>query len=206
MEKKTFDFNIQKAEKNTFEGYASTFGNVDRDGDIVEKGAFQSSLKNHVLVLYQHQEPIGKAIEMKEDDHGLYVKAKISDTERGKEVMTLIKDGVISRLSIGFDIKDFEYTPEGRILKDVDLLEFSAVAFPANPLAAITNAKGGFQAKEYKISGEKLNDFLSFFDEFFEQNPIEKGAAVIETVTCKEMDDFYQDMKAMFDLTIEEVS
>lgn len=204
MEKKTFDFDVQKAEKNTFEGYASTFGNVDRQGDIIAKGAFKNSLKNHVLVLYQHNEAIGKALEMKEDQHGLFVKAKISDTERGREVMTLIKDGVINKMSIGFAIKDYEHSDEGRVIKEVDLFEFSAVAFPANPEATITRAKS-YKEKTYRITGEKLNDYLAMFDEHFEECPIEEGTAIVETITSKEMDDFYQEMKALFNLTIEEV-
>lgn len=204
MEKKTFDFNITKAEKNTFSGYASTFGNVDRQGDIVAKGAFKNSLNDHVLVLYNHSEAIGKALEMKEDQHGLFVKAKISDTERGREVMTLIKDGVINKMSIGFNIKDYEHSDDGRIIKDVELFEFSAVAFPANPEATITGFKS-YEPKTYRITGEKLNDYLAMFDEFFDDNPVQDGTSIIDTIKCKEHEEFYEDMKALFDLTIEEV-
>ncbi|MEM7270627.1 MAG: HK97 family phage prohead protease, partial [Pseudomonadota bacterium] len=49
------------------EGYASLFGVPDQNGDIVEKGAFQASLKRlkdagrSVKLLWQHdpQQPIG---------------------------------------------------------------------------------------------------------------------------------------------------
>ena len=57
-----------------------------------------------------------------------------------------------------------------------------------------------------RITGEKLNDYLSAFDDFFEEHPIEEGTAVIEVISSKEEEDFYNDMKNMFDLTIEEVS
>jgi len=51
-------------EKYEFEGYASTFGNEDLVGDIVEKGAFKKTIqerlpKNLIKVLWQHYDPMG---------------------------------------------------------------------------------------------------------------------------------------------------
>jgi len=204
MEKKTYKFNLQKAEKNTFEGYASTFDNVDLQGDTVVRGAFLNSLSNHVLVLYQHDEVIGKVVDMKEDEKGLFIKAQISDTELGRDVMTLIRDGVINRMSIGFNILDYDVTAEGRILKGIELFEVSAVAFPANKEAVITGAKN-YKEKKYRIYGGNLNNYLALFDDYFIENPIEKEAVIIETVKNQEQEEFYRDMQEMFDLTIEEV-
>jgi hypothetical protein len=42
-------------EPGTFEGYGAVFGNRDRDGDIVQKGAFAESLKARTpALLWQH--------------------------------------------------------------------------------------------------------------------------------------------------------
>lgn len=39
----------------TFEGYGAVFGNTDRDGDVVARGAFSQSLKERLpALLWQH--------------------------------------------------------------------------------------------------------------------------------------------------------
>ena len=54
------DFKIKKIDEEDegffiFEGFASTFGNVDLDGDRMIQGAFKESLKNRMpVVLWQH--------------------------------------------------------------------------------------------------------------------------------------------------------
>ncbi|WP_121781233.1 HK97 family phage prohead protease [Corallococcus sp. AB032C] len=148
LEVKSFSFEVKSTDDNTFEGYASVFGNVDSYGDVVEKGAFKKTIleRGHkVKVLWQHDPwtPIGKAIYLEEDNHGLFVKAKISQTEEGKRAMTLIKDGVIDVLSIGFSTVKDEWDNEKGIrhIKEVKLYEFSPVTFAANDQAVITAAK-----------------------------------------------------------------
>ncbi|MGG3737203.1 HK97 family phage prohead protease [Aeribacillus pallidus] len=145
---KSFNFEVKSTDDNTFEGYASVFRNVDAYGDVMEPGAFTKTIQERghkVKVLWQHDPwmPIGKAIHLEEDNHGLFVKAKISQTEEGKRAMTLIKDGVIDELSIGFStVKDEWDTEKGvRRIKEVKLYEFSPVTFAANDQALITAAK-----------------------------------------------------------------
>lgn len=135
-------------ENNVFEGYASVFNNVDHVGDIVEKGAFKKTIEEagkNVKVLWQHDHynPIGKALHMEEDNHGLFVKAKIFDTSLGRDAMTLIKGGVIDVLSIGYRVIKDEWDKEKNVrrLKEIQLFEFSPVTFAANPQAAIIGAK-----------------------------------------------------------------
>lgn len=150
-------------EKNIFEGYASTFRNEDFHGDVMEQGAFTKTIqerKDKVKVLWQHDayNPIGKAIHMEEDNHGLYVKAQIFDTVLGRDAMTLIKGGVIDELSIGFrTIKDeWDSTNNVRRIKEVQLFEFSPVTFAANNQANITAAK----SDELAAAIKKFNDEL----------------------------------------------
>jgi HK97 family phage prohead protease len=148
FEAKNFSFEVKAIDDNTFEGYAAVFRNIDSYGDIIEPGAFTKTIQEskRVKVLWQHdpQQPIGKPEIMQEDNHGLYVKAKISQTKRGIEAMQLMKDGVIDELSIGFNsIKD-EWNKEtgNRHIKEIKLWEFSPVTFAANDQANITSAKG----------------------------------------------------------------
>ena len=136
-----------------FSGYASIFGNKDLGNDVVEKGAFASSLRRkspkQIKMLFMHKtdEPIGVYEKMEEDEKGLRVEGKLAlGTQRGKEVYELMKMGAIDGLSIGYrvDAKGYHYDDDGkkRRLKNVDLMEISAVTFPMNPKARVRKVKG----------------------------------------------------------------
>lgn len=146
MDFKAIKFETKAIGENKFEGYASYFNNIDAYDDIIERGAFKKTIaenRGRVKVLWQHDaaEPIGIPEEMIEDDNGLYVKAKISMTDTGKKAMTLIRDGVITEMSIGYDVVKDDYKMMGnrrvRMLKEVRLWEFSPVTFAANDKAKI---------------------------------------------------------------------
>jgi len=148
MNKQTVKFDIKslKEEKGIFEGYAAVFNNVDLGKDKILPGAFKKSIQergNKIKILWQHDHkiPIGKSLEIKEDDYGLWVKGKLSMTEKGKEAYQLMKDGVIDALSIGYNVIKREYKNGVRLLKEVKLGEFSPVSFPMNPSAKITDVK-----------------------------------------------------------------
>lgn len=138
---------LEGEEQGLFEGYASTFGNVDSMDDIVEFGAFAESLKKREpKVLWQHdmRQPVGKLLEAREDRKGLYVKVKIATkTDLGRNAYELMKADIVNRLSIGFMIKEAEYDREKgcRIIKEADLFEFSLVTIPANEEAKIIGVK-----------------------------------------------------------------
>lgn len=142
-----------KEKEGKFSGYASIFGNKDLGNDIVEKGAFTSSLRKkapkQIKMLFMHKtdEPIGVFEKMEEDEKGLRVEGKLAlGTQRGKEVYELMKMGAIDGLSIGYkvDAKGYHYDDDGkkRKLKNIDLMEISAVTFPMNPKARIRKVKG----------------------------------------------------------------
>jgi len=151
MDFKAVKFETKAISDDIFEGYASFFNNIDAYDDIIEKGAFRKTIsenRSRIKVLWQHDanEPIGLPIDMTEDDNGLYVKAKISMTDTGKKAMTLIKDGVITEMSIGYDVVKDDYkmlgTKRVRLLKEVKLWEFSPVTFAANEKAKIMKMRG----------------------------------------------------------------
>lgn len=151
IEEKSLSFELKATddEKNIVEGYAATFGgSPDSYGDIIQKGAFAKTLQERgtqIKFLWQHNwdELIGRIIEAKEDDKGLFIKVKISDTQRGRDVMTLIKDGTLDKMSIGYRTIQYDYDSSTgiRTLKELKLFEVSAVTFPANENAVITGAK-----------------------------------------------------------------
>lgn len=151
MDHQTFPFDCKAVddEEGTFEGYASVFGNTDAQRDVILPGAFRKTLKesgNRVRILSQHDVgglPIGKPLSMTEDERGLWVKGRISQTSTGRDVLTLMRDGVISELSIGYRaIKDSIDAPTGRrLLHELKLYEFSPVWMASNDQAVITAVK-----------------------------------------------------------------
>lgn len=155
MDYLTFGFEI-KAVKDKhdffeFEGLASTFGNIDHDGDAFAKGAFLESIaKRTPSMMWQHQwsEPIGVFDVIKETKEGLFVKGRMpkEDSLVRDRVIPQIKIGSVRTMSVGFRINsrdDVEITSEGiRIIKKVDLFEISLVTIPANDMAVVTAFKG----------------------------------------------------------------
>ena len=134
---KTIQFKMEAFDEDegVFSGYGAVFGNLDSGGDIIEHGAFTRTLAKgweRVKILALHNDgilPIGKPLELREDENGLFLKARISDTATGRDVKTLIKDGVLNELSIGYDPVVFEYdADQARHLKEVELYEISVVA------------------------------------------------------------------------------
>ncbi len=125
--------------RDEFEGYASLFGVPDSSGDIVAPGAFAASLRlrgtRRIRMLYQHfaHEPIGVWEEIREDPTGLYVKGRIvSELERGRDVLALLREGALDGLSIGFRTKRArrDVAAGTRTLLEVELWEVSIVTFP----------------------------------------------------------------------------
>jgi len=147
-----FDDSQVNMEERTFKGYASTFGNVDEVGDIIEAGAFTKTISERgpsgskqIKILWQHDQPLGIPMVMQEDSKGLYVEGKISKTRLGDEALELMRDGVVDRMSIGFSIpggkSEWDAKMGVRKIKEVKLFEFSPVTFPANELATIEGVK-----------------------------------------------------------------
>ena len=134
-----------KAEGRTIIGYAAAFGNVDSYGDIIERGAFARTINNNgrrIKTFYNHSTPIGLPRVMMEDDKGLFTESVISATRTGDEVLQLVRDGVITEMSIGYQTVKADFNPDGnRMLKEVKLFEFGPVDMAANEQATIEGVK-----------------------------------------------------------------
>ncbi len=145
---KTYNLKDIEQDGMTFKGYASTWS-MDETRDIIKPGAFKRSIDtrfaaNKIKVLWQHFEPIGIPVVMREDEKGLWTETKLSDTQLGRDAMTLIKDKVIDRMSIGFSIPagkaDLAEDGITRTIYEAKLYEYSLVTFPANEEAVIEMA------------------------------------------------------------------
>lgn len=142
----------QVSDEGIIEGYGNVFDVKDHALDITMKGAFTKSLQSiksngkTLPLLYQHKadEPIGVFTELSEDQHGLKVKAQINlDTQKGREVLSLIKQKAISGLSIGYRTirEEWDSKQKANLLHELEVHEISAVTFPCNEASRIDRVK-----------------------------------------------------------------
>lgn len=140
--------------------YAAVFNNIDSYNDIILPGAFKNTLANHDVndfkfCLYHDTKTIiGKTLDLKEDDYGLYVEAQIiRELPKGEEAYILVKNGVLDAFSIGYQTKESHYDSVNKIryLDEIELKEFSLVSFPANPEAKLLSVKSAIEENNIKV-------------------------------------------------------
>jgi len=192
-------------------GWASTYGGEpDRHGDIVTPGAFTKSLAEHrrrgtrpaMLWSHQMESPVGNWLDFHDDPKGLRVTGQFNlKTERGREAFEHAKAGDVGAFSIGFT------TPEGGrrylgkgvwALDEVDLVEISLVAAPANRNAVVTAVKAApilstkSEAVEFlrqaglpKAAAQRFaaGGFPALAPDTFAQVRVQKLADIIEQAT-----------------------
>lgn len=148
---------VTKEVKDTgeFTGYASVFDNMDYYRDVIRKGAFLDTiakwkkLGRFPPLLWQHMAacPLGPHLDMYEDDHGLYVHARllVDEIPQAKQAHALLKAKVIGGMSIGFDVMEDGADYDGKTnvwnLTALELWENSLVTFPANEEAQVDEVK-----------------------------------------------------------------
>ena len=124
-------------------GLAVPYGEfADLGGGVKERfepGAIESV--EDVKLFYGHEDPIGKVLEGKDTEAGFEIRARVSETPKGDEVLTLMRDGVLNKFSVGFFPVDSERDGSTIIRKKVDLREVSVVAIPAFSGANITEVR-----------------------------------------------------------------
>jgi len=146
MEEKTFPFEVKAVtEQGTFEGYAAIFGKPDVFGEVIEKGAFNKTLKegkSRVMLWYHDpRNPLGTA-ELEADDKGLKVTGTFDlNVQAAREKHSLMQKKAIKGLSFGFKtIRDL-WDGTTRILKELKLFEISPVTFQMHPDAVVQSVK-----------------------------------------------------------------
>lgn len=113
-------------------GYREQFAR----GSVAEQagGAILYSQHDHV----SGGLPIGRIEAVRDEDDGLHIEARISKTAKGDEVYTLLRDGVLRSLSVGFTPIEDEVRDGVVTRTQVLLREVSVVARPAYVGAEIT--------------------------------------------------------------------
>ena len=146
-------------------GYGSYFGNKDSDNDVIMKGAYKKTIAENgerVKYLYQHDmnQPIGKMTELYEDDKGLVFVAEIAKTQLGKDVVELMKSGVITENSVGIMPIQKNNKGDFREITEVKLYEISAVTLAANDQAKILDVKGNIDVDKLSKRYDNLTKLI----------------------------------------------
>ncbi len=150
-------------------GYASVFGNLDHQGDIICHGAFAQSVSKHTsgqfsikfLWQHDHKKPIGVINTIYEDQKGLFVQAQINGSvNAGQEAIELIKQKAIDSFSIGFNVSKSNLNQKGeRQITECQLWEISVVTFPANCQAKMS----GYKSDSIKLANIITNKAKTIF-------------------------------------------
>src|SRR5574340_391804 len=137
-------------DERIIEGIATT-PTPDRYGDIVEPKGAQFALPLPLLRMHDHTMPIGKVLEAKVTDAGIWIKAQIAKLSDGSELPKRLDDAwqevkleLMGGLSIGFRAVEYSYIDKAtysiRFTK-WEWYELSVVTVPVNADCSIQNIK-----------------------------------------------------------------
>jgi len=150
-------------EERTIVGLAVPYGQTADIGGMYQErfapGAIASV--DDVKLFYGHEEPIGKVVEGRDTEAGFEIIAKVSDTARGNEVLTLMRDGVLNKFSVGFIPEESQKDGSTITRTKVSLKEVSVVPFPAFAGANITEVREEQTAPEAELTNEQEKRTMS---------------------------------------------
>jgi len=164
METHDLAFEVKEVgDDGVFSGYAAIFNNVDLGNDKILPGAFIESLqrnKGKIPIYADHRTHIGYNLQAEEDSRGLKVKGQLNlEVQLAREKHALAKQakevGGKMGLSIGYSTIDRAYEDDVRLLKKLDLFEYSLTAIPMNPKASVTAIKTHADFLEMKPEPEE---------------------------------------------------
>ena len=144
-------------------GYAAVFNSMSENlggfREIILPGAFDRALREghdvRALVNHDPDQIIGRTksgtLALSVDAKGLRAEIDLPDTQAARDVLTSVKRGDIDGMSFAFrTLTDAWRTQDGeaiRELVDLELLDVSAVAYPAYPATSVS-ARALDQAKQ----------------------------------------------------------
>ncbi len=160
--KRSVDFTMSESDDGlTLEGYAAVFdsptvinGYEGHFVEVIERGAFARTARDNPKPIMQFDHgvdpaigriPIGAIEQLREDDQGLFVQARLHDNWLTEPVRDAIASGSISGMSFKFTIADGgvsvtrgEDDLEVHTLTDLNLLELGPVVWPAYAETAVS--------------------------------------------------------------------
>jgi HK97 family phage prohead protease len=146
-------------EQGIIEGYFARWGQVDSHNTRFQKGCFAKSIKermNKIVIRNSHGNPIGKPLEIREDEKGAFFSGQCSlSVQEAREAFDLVRDEVVTGLSFGFQNVNDKIEKDGiRTFTEVKLLEISPTWLPSGDDSRITSVRSA----EGKVE-ERSTDF-----------------------------------------------
>jgi HK97 family phage prohead protease len=173
---KSFDLEVKDIDRKSrvVKGYFSSFGNIDSQGDMIMPGAFKRSIqewgfqaKNRIKHLQNHDTnlSLGKIIDMKEDDFGLYYESRIVETSFGTDFIKMVEGGLITEHSIGFSTLREQKNDDYNEIQEVKLYEGSSLtAWGANEVTPMLGFKSVVDVFKLKEEIRKFEKFIRHSD------------------------------------------
>lgn len=129
------------------EGYATTFkpyvlyesGN-EKVFESFTRECFDNADMSDIILQFDHQGKVyarqsNGTLIVEADDHGLFIAADLSKTESARQLYEEIAQGLITKMSWGFRVGDYEYDKKTKTIKHKSIkkiYDVSAVSIPAN--------------------------------------------------------------------------
>jgi uncharacterized protein len=132
-----------RADGRTLVGTLVPYGQEARIGKYTEKfvyGAFADAEPVPLLAVHNHENlPLGLTRSLTETPSGLEAELRVSQTTAGDEALTLVRDGALSGLSIGFLPITDKWNAMRTVVERIKakLVEVSLTSFPAYESARI---------------------------------------------------------------------
>jgi HK97 family phage prohead protease len=186
------DFKVTNETTGEFTCYGNVKNIIDHAQDRTVDGCFRKSIQRHreagikPKMFWMHNPwdlPVGAWVEMNEDEKGLFLKGRLSDTAMGRDIKTLAMDGALDSFSIGYRVLDSEWNDELKCndLKEVDILEVSWVTFACNEESRLETIKSKVHDGE-TVNKADLRELLKSVP-WLSKNTIEKITANYNPVT-----------------------
>lgn len=136
------------AEARTLTGLVVSYGEtIEVDGmfrERFDKGSVGGAVGRPLFYGHDHRQgatPIGVVIEERDLDEGHEITARISDTPKGNEVHTLLRDGVIKTFSAGFNPVENRVEDDVVVRVATEFLEASVTPFAAYKSAKVSEVR-----------------------------------------------------------------
>jgi HK97 family phage prohead protease len=115
-------------------GYASTFNQVDKVGDVILPGTFKKIEKPlKLLANHKNNLPLGEVLLIEEDDYGLYLEGVIFCHEAWqRSLVRKILKKEIRGLSVGILVEDAQVLDQVNYIAKAALQEVSITSQPVN--------------------------------------------------------------------------
>lgn len=152
LQQRKFEVKVRENEPETeskeqwVEGYAVVFDSptvlFEIDGEQYKeqicRGAFDSAAMDDVIFNYNHGSVIARTrnntLELKIDEKGLFVRARVDETEAGRNLYEQVRGGYVDKMSFAFTVNEESFDESNNqwnVRKIKRLFDVSAVDMPA---------------------------------------------------------------------------